>query len=292
MVCSPKTRVRISPATVSGATRASRPLRSRSATQTTSCSLRAAIRSAMSKTSLTAAAACRQSGSFLSPPFVRALTTRRVTDRTVSQAATKGLPGSSTRSRGTSSSASRSVSAQVNISAPRSSSSSQLSARLPTRSTIPGLSSADAAPVTRAVSSCASSISTAWCSGRAVPPCMASIASSAWLVTTRSAARASSRDFSTKQRPPCGHCWVPRHSRTGIDTCCQPRSVCDGASSRSASPPWSTCSSAHSRSASTSAPRADSGAARGASCKDATSSEAGMSAAWSSAPSRTFNRHA
>ena len=106
MVCSPKTRERISPATVNGATRASRPLRSRSATQTTSCSLSAAIRSATSKTSLTAAAACRHSGSFLSVPFVRALTTRRVTDRTASKAAITGAFGSSTRSSGVSSSAS------------------------------------------------------------------------------------------------------------------------------------------------------------------------------------------
>ena len=45
---------------------------------------------------------------------------------------------------------------------------------------------------------------TASCSGSAVPPCMASMASRAWLVTTRSDARATSRDFSTKQLPPCG----------------------------------------------------------------------------------------
>ena len=66
VVRSPKTCRRISADTDNGDTRASRPKRSRSATQTTSCSFSAAIRSAMSKISFTAAAACRLSGVELS----------------------------------------------------------------------------------------------------------------------------------------------------------------------------------------------------------------------------------
>ena len=107
------------------------------------------------------------------------------------------------------------------------------------------------------------------------------MASSAWLVTTRSAARAASRDASTRQASPYGQRCGVRHSRTGIETCCQARSVCDGASSRSARPPAAACSSAHSRSASTSAPRTDSGLARGAALMVSARSSAEIRLAWS-----------
>ena len=152
-----------------------------------------------------------------------------------------------------SSSASRSTSAWLRKSTPRSSS-SQVSDRRAVRSTMPGVSSSVAAVVIRLTSSCASSMMSAVCSGSAVPPCMALMASSAWLVTTRSASRAWSRDFSTKHSSPNGQFATPRHSRVGIDTCAQPRAVWLGASSRSASPLVSACSSTHSRSANTSAP--------------------------------------
>ena len=110
-VWAPKTLARISAATESGATRASRPIRSRSATQTTSWLDSAAIRSAMSKISLTAALACRLSGSGFSSLPTIALTADRAALRTVAQAWTNAESGSSTRSSGDASSPCRSVSA-------------------------------------------------------------------------------------------------------------------------------------------------------------------------------------
>ena len=289
-VRSPKTAERISPATDSGATRASRPERSRSVTHTTSYADSAAIRSATSKTSLTAAAAWRCSGVGFSVPVVSPETAARAAARTRCTAATKADDGSSTRSSGDSSSATRRSSA-ASSSSRAVSSVRKVSARLPTRSTCWGLSSPDAAPVTRATSSCASSTTTARCSGTAVPPCMASMASRAWLVTTRLAERARSRDSSTRHESPCGHRWAPRHSRAGTDTWCHARSLWGGASSRSATPPVDAWSSAHSRSASTSVPSAES--AVGVVRAVAARSPAEISVPWSEVPpSRTRSRQA
>ena len=66
------------------------------------------------------------------------------------------------------------------------------------------VSSAVAAEVTRSTRSCASSTTTRSCSGRTWKPCSASMASSAWLVTMRSARPASARAFSAKQSVPIG----------------------------------------------------------------------------------------
>ena len=65
---------------------------------------------------------------------------------------------------------------------------------------------------------------------------MASIASSAWLVTTTCACIARSRARSAKHSPAYGQRWAPRHSRACTDTCAHALSVCGGAASRSPVP--------------------------------------------------------
>lgn len=146
------------------------------------------MRSAISKISFIAdAACCRCSGSELCPdPVASAETARRLTSRTNAAASTASEPGSVMRPGATSASASAKVSATSSNSVARSSSSQAL-ARLETRPICCADSSLLAAPVTRLTSSCASSMMTGPYSGSAVPPCMALMASSAWLVTTRSA---------------------------------------------------------------------------------------------------------
>ncbi|SKV66309.1 Uncharacterised protein [Mycobacteroides abscessus subsp. massiliense] len=60
---------------------------------------------------------------------------------------------------------------------------------------------------------------------------MASMASSAWLVTTTSDCPASSRASSAKHSVPNGHRVAPRHSRADTLTCDQERSGTPGLSS-------------------------------------------------------------
>ena len=93
------------------------------------------------------------------------------------------------------------------------------------------VSSAVATPVTRSTSSWASSTTTTSCSGSTGRPSSASMASSAWLVTTMSARPASARAFSAKQSSPTGQRDAPRHSRAVTDTCRQVASVTPGTSS-------------------------------------------------------------
>ena len=93
-----------------------------------------------------------------------------------------GRRSSSTRPRPSPASASRSADAPGRSSLP------SLRAAA---ATAPALSSPVATPVTRSTSSCASSTTTTSCSGSTARPSMASMASSAWLVTTMSARPAS-----------------------------------------------------------------------------------------------------
>ncbi len=73
----------------------------------------------------------------------------------------------------------------------------------------------------------------------------ASMASSAWLVTTMSARPAISRARSAKHRLPNGQRWAPMHSRAVTATCRHARSSTPGTSSSRS--PLSVVS-AHSRS--------------------------------------------
>ena len=246
------TRSRSRPATSRGATTSQRPNRSRSDTHSTSVGFSAAIASATSKTSLAAAAACLRSGS--SP--LSSLTTARLTSRMRCSTGMRGESGSSIRSSGASSRACCRASPRSRNSTARSSSSRRGRQRRATRSTCCGLNSWEAAPVTREVSSWASSMTRKSCSGRTELPCIASMASRAWLVTTSWELRAVSRDRSTKQASKNAHCW-PRHSRTGTDTWAHAAAVCVGASSRSPAPSASSSVCTHSRRATTSAPITD-----------------------------------
>ena len=97
--------------------------------------------------------------------------------------------------------------------------------------TAPVVSSAVATPVIRSTSSCASSTITTSCSGSTGRPSSASMASSAWLVTTTSARPASARAFSAKQSSPTGQRDAPRHSRALTDTCRHADSGTPGTSS-------------------------------------------------------------
>ncbi len=143
----------------------------------------------------------------------------------------------------------------------------------------PTESSSVAAWVTRAVSSCASSMTTASYSGIIGTPSIASIASSEWLVTTTEACAAFSLARSAKHSVANGQRVAPRHSRWLTETCRHSRSVCLGAESRSPGPPLSACFSAHARILSTSAPIDPSGTS--------------TSTPWSSGtPSRTRCRQA
>lgn len=92
-------------------------------------------------------------------------------------------------------------------------------ARRAARFTVLSDSSPVTTDVTRSTSSCASSTTTTSCSGRTAKSSMASIASSAWLVTTTSAAPARSRASSAKHSAPLGHRWAPRHSRAVTENC-------------------------------------------------------------------------
>lgn len=74
-------------------------------------------------------------------------------------------------------------------------------------------SSPVATEVTRSASSWASSTTTALCSGSTAASDIASIASSAWLVTTTSTSAAFPRAFSAKQSVPYGQRVTPMHSR-------------------------------------------------------------------------------
>ena len=74
------------------------------------------------------------------------------------------------------------------------------------------------AEVTRSTRSCASSTMTTSCSGSTSMSDVASIASSAWLVTTMSARAAASRARSAKQREPNGQRCAPMHSCALTDT--------------------------------------------------------------------------
>ena len=60
---------------------------------------------------------------------------------------------------------------------------------------------------------------------------MASMASSAWLVTTMSAWLARSLASSAKHSAPFGQRWAPRHSRPLTENCRQARSLTPGTSS-------------------------------------------------------------
>ncbi len=108
-----------------------------------------------------------------------------------------------------------------------------------------------AAWVTRAVSSWASSITTASYSGIIGTPSIASIASSEWLVTIRWERCAFSRATSAKHSWPKGQRAAPRQSRWLTLTWRHSRSVCRGAPSRSPDPPSSASFSAQARSSST-----------------------------------------
>ena len=112
-------------------------------------------------------------------------------------------------------------------------------------------SSSVAAWVTRAVSSWASSMTTASYSGIIGTPSMASMASSEWLVTMRWERCAFSRASSAKHSWPKGHLAAPRHSRWLTLTWRHSRSVCRGALSRSPVPPSSASFSAQPRSSRT-----------------------------------------
>ena len=79
--------------------------------------------------------------------------------------------------------------------------------------------SAVATEVMRPSSSWASSIITASCSGSTATSASASIASSAWLVTTTSTSLVRSRAISAKHSSPCGQREAPRHSLEVTDTC-------------------------------------------------------------------------
>ena len=92
------------------------------------------------------------------------------------------------------------------------------------------------AEVTRSTRSCASSMMTTSCSGSTSISEVASMASSAWLVTTMSARAAVSLAFSAKQREPNGQRWAPMHSWALTETWRQAASGTPGTSS-SRSPP-------------------------------------------------------
>ena len=99
------------------------------------------------------------------------------------------------------------------------------------------------AEVTRSTRSCASSMTTTSCSGSTSMSDVASIASSAWLVTTMSARAAASRARSAKHREPNGQRCAPMHSCALTETWRQAASGTPGTSS-SRSP--MVVSSAHS----------------------------------------------
>ena len=108
--------------------------------------------------------------------------------------------------------------------------------------------------VTRSTRSCASSMITTSCSGSAGKSSIASMASSAWLVTTMSACPASYRACSAKHSWPNGQRCAPVHSRALTDTCRQ--AVSDTPGTSSSRSPVSVVA-AHSCSRSTCRPVAD-----------------------------------
>ena len=94
--------------------------------------------------------------------------------------------------------------------------------------------SAEATAVMRPSSSWASSMTTTSCSGRTLTSDSASMASSAWLVTTTSDSRAVARAISAKHSSPWGQREAPMHSRAVTLTCFHARSGTPGSrSSRS-----------------------------------------------------------
>ena len=93
------------------------------------------------------------------------------------------------------------------------------------------VSSSVATPVTRSTSSCASSTTTTSCSGSTGKLSSASMASSAWLVTTTSDSAARARASSAKHSAPNGHLAAPRHSRAVTLTWRQARSETPGSTS-------------------------------------------------------------
>ncbi len=115
------------------------------------------------------------------------------------------------------------------------------------------VNSAVATLVTRSTSSWASSTTRCSCSGRTAASAMASMASSAWLVTTTSASAALARAFSEKHSLLNGQRATPMHSRAETLTCDQARS---GTPGRSSSRSPVLVSSAHAVSRCTSRPSA------------------------------------
>ena len=235
---------RSSPPTLSGATRTIRPRRSSSASQTTSRRLAGSgsskavrTRTAVSWTSSTRAsaavrAAAPSGSAAFCPGFAGPMAV--LSDHAASRTVVSGpaMPAGSASHRPGSTSVSARVSrspASLRWSTSRSSASFAL--RRAAAATAPPNSSAVATPVTRSTSSCASSMTTTSCSGSTGTPVMASMASSAWLVTTTSTLAAEARAFSAKQSEPTGQRDTPRHSRADTLTWRQACSVTPGTSS-------------------------------------------------------------
>ena len=243
-----------------GATCSRAPLRF-SSSHSTSVSSLTAMRSAICRTSSTMPRACCRAASPSMSAFSLGNDEKqaRAESRTRARASSSRSPGMSMRPGSVPAITSDRASAASVRSSTAVPTSTWARARRAARSIIAGSSSSVAACVTRAASSCASSTMTASYSGSIGTPSMASMASSAWLVTTRSACWASSRARSAKHSSACAHRDAPRHSRWLTLTCRQARSVCAGAESLSAISPAVACSSAHSRSSSTSPPSDPSG---------------------------------
>ena len=221
---------RIGPRTSSGATWSRAGCRSvRSDSQRTSASLPAAIRSAIVKTSCTDPRACCRPASPSASSFSRGYAERQA--RAASRTRTRASASTSGTASIRPGSHSATAAASASPASPRSSAwlpSTNRFDRREARSTSRAASSSVAAWVTRAVSSWASSITTASYSGIIGTPSIASIASSEWLVTIRWLRWASSRATSTKHSCPKGHFDAPRQSRWPTLTCRHSRSVWRG----------------------------------------------------------------
>ncbi len=245
-VFSPNSRSRSRSDTVSGATHSAR----RSVIHTTSASSRASIRTAASCMFSSAARTVWRSVASPSWPVASAV----CVFHSASRRAVRGTPtsGGISSQRPTPSSPSEtSASCSIPAASSRSAACSAAPtffARLAVNVMPVAVSSSVATEVMRPSSSWASSTMTWECSGRIRPSDIASMASSAWLVTTTSTPAARALAASAKHDSPIGHFAAPTHSREVTDTCRQAMSDTPrGRESRSPS----SVSPAHSRSSST-----------------------------------------